>query len=108
MADPPYVNVDDFTEFIQSNFRNEESTTKPKRRGMPLFNIWESRSLARYLLLVFTDTELLKFHVDCNLHIVLQHKKFCLQGFCGQTSNTRSCPFFIQQTDTHLKTLNNF
>ena len=27
MADPPYVNVDDFTEFIQSNFRNEESTT---------------------------------------------------------------------------------
>ena len=27
MADPTYVNVDDFTEFIQSNFRNEESTT---------------------------------------------------------------------------------
>ena len=26
MADPPYVNVDDFTEFIQSNFRNEECT----------------------------------------------------------------------------------
>ena len=27
MADPSYVNVDDFTEFIQSNFLNEESTT---------------------------------------------------------------------------------
>ena len=27
MADPPHVNVDDFTEFIQSNFLNEESTT---------------------------------------------------------------------------------